>query len=140
MRACVAVTPCFILIQLMCSRCLFIAGLAQAWAFSSVSSTKMWRCTPIAMPPGNSGFGCAGLLPRLAKAFLKVSIFALAEGLGPSVTKCRPSSPAQVEPSSPEEPYQNGGDGVLFGGSAIGAVADSLVGAPWRGAARSRPP
>src|SRR5918994_363593 len=111
MRACVAVTPCCVLIQLICSRCLFIAGRAQACASSSVSSTKTCRCTPMAMPPGNSGLGCAGLLPRLANAALKVSMLALAEGLGPSVTKCSPSSPAQVEPSAPDEPYQNGGVG-----------------------------
>ena len=66
-------------------------------------------------PPENSGFGCAGLSPRLASAFLKVSMLALAAALGPSVTKCSPSSPAQAEPSSPDEPYQNGGNGFCSG-------------------------
>jgi hypothetical protein len=88
-----------------------MAGRAQACAFSSVSSTKMCRCTPSATPPENSGFGCAGLPPRLPSAFLKVSMLALAEAFGPRVTKCSPSSPAQAEPSSPDEPYQNGGNG-----------------------------
>ena len=99
-----------------------MAGLAQAFAFSSVSSTKMWRCTPIATPPGNSGFGCAAR-PRLANAALKVSMFSLANFVGPSVTKCSPCSPAQVEPSAPEEPYQNGGCGCCSGRSAIGTFS-----------------
>ena len=119
------VTPCLFLIQLMLPRWFSIAGLAQALAFSSVSSTKMWRCTPSAMPPENSGFGCAALPPRLANAALKVSRLVLANWLAPSVTKCSPSSPAQVEPSAPDEPYQNGGCGCCSGRSAIGTFSYS---------------
>ena len=125
MRSAVMVTPCLFLIQLMLPRWFSIAGLAQAFAFSSVSSTKMWRCTPSAMPPENSGFGCAALPPRLANAALKVSMLVLANWLAPSVTKCSPSSPAQVEPSAPDEPYQNGGCGCCSGRSAIGTFSYS---------------
>ena len=41
----------------------------------------------------------------------------------PSVTKCRPSSPAKVEPISFDEPYQNGGCGCCNGRSAIGTFS-----------------
>src|SRR3954465_10195436 len=105
------VTPWRSLIQLILPRWFSIAGFAQALAFSSVSSTKMWRCTPSTIPPENSGFGCAALPPRLANAALKVSMLVLANWLAPRVTKCSPSSPAQVEPSAPDDPYQNAGGG-----------------------------
>ena len=43
-----------------------MAGFAKRVASASLSATKMWRCTPIAAPPGKSGLGLAGL-PRFAK-------------------------------------------------------------------------
>ena len=42
---------------------------------------------------------------------------------GPSVTKCKPCSPAQVEPIVFDEPYQKAGCGCCSGRSAIGTSA-----------------
>ena len=72
-----------------------------------------------------TGKFCSGLR-RAAALFqraLKASILALATVIGPSVTKCRPSSPAKVEPISLDEPYQNGGCGCCSGRSAIGTFS-----------------
>ena len=99
-----------------------MAGRAIRRASSSVSATKMLRITPIAAPPGNSALGEAAP-PRLAKASRKASMFFPAKAVGPSVTKCSPRSPAQVDPIALDEPYQNAGCGRCSGRSAIGTFA-----------------
>src|SRR5262249_21079386 len=99
-----------------------MAGLAKRSASASVSATKTCRCTPIATPPENSALGCAGP-PRFASASLNASILALAVAGGPSVTKCRPRSPAQGDPVVLDEPYQNGGGGGARGGGCSGRSA-----------------
>ena len=48
----------------------------------------------------------------------------LAVCIGPSVTKCSPCSPAQVEPIALDEPYQNAGCGCCNGRSAIGTFSN----------------
>src|ERR1700738_3879640 len=100
-----------------------MAGLAKRFASASVSATKMWRCTPIAAPPGNSAFGRAAF-PLLANASLKAAIFAFAVGIGPSVTKWSPCSPAHVEPMVLDDPYQNAGCGCRRGRQASGRFAE----------------
>src|SRR5262249_39889208 len=100
-----------------------MAGLPKRFASSSVSATKMWRSTPIAVPPGNSALGWAGP-PRFAKASLNASILVLANEVGPRLTKCMPCSPAQAAPVVFEEPYQNGGGGRRGGRRAGGTAPD----------------
>ena len=117
------VWPCIVRSQLMCARCASMAGLPKRMASASVSATKMCRCTPIAAPPGNSALGCAGAAALFERGFVGVDI-----GLGasPSARASRnagPASPAQVEPISFDEPYQNGGCGCCSGRSAIGTFS-----------------
>src|SRR5579862_178914 len=94
-------------------------GLAMARASPSVSATTIWRNSPIAVPPGNSGLGTGGPEP-LASALRYAAMFSLASAVGPLAAKCMPRSPDQAAPIGFEEPYQNGGCGCCRGLSAIG--------------------
>src|SRR6266508_1477846 len=102
-----------------------MAGLPNRFASASLSATKMWRSTPIAVPPGNSAFGCAGP-PRLASACLKASMLVLANGVGPKLTKCMPCSPAQVAPVVLEEPYQKAGCGCCSGLVILAGIIEAV--------------
>ena len=71
-------------------------------------------------PAGKFRLRHLAALPRRASASLNVSMFDLASAIDPSVAKCRPRSPAQVEPTVFDEPYQIGGCGRCRVGIAIG--------------------
>ena len=108
--------------QLSCARCSSIAGLAKRLASSSVSATKMWRCTPIAVPPGNSALGCAGP-PRLASACLNASMLVLANGVGSEAHEMHSVLAGPGRPVVLEEPYQKAGCGCCSGRRAIGTFS-----------------